>query len=391
MVRGRKKNFKALTFVITCAMVCAVYAVSIGYGGTASAKEEVTLNIYATAGYIDFYKSIVVKEFAKAYPGIKVNYVPGKWDDLYSKLRTEKEAGWMEKGKTSIHLICLSHMAVAPYIEADLVQKFWPEYKEDLPNVDKLIDTGKVYLKIYDGYGIPAHVDYSPVMLRNPHKIKAEFTDLASFKDWVKGHSGKFQYAMPARSGPGRAFILGLANSLGEDLEHPETWVKTWDYLAELDSYIKYYDSSTTPTIRSFSGGHLYMVPLGVGWYADLIAHWGIPPDTVMDTKLFSSIFADPHVWCIPQGVSQKNVDAALKFINFELSDEMQARMGKLMHFPVTMGGWNATPKGDQEALTKIIGKSFPEFLATTSIVPYPSPEAINRMFDLWDERIGGK
>ena len=55
--------------------------------------------------------------------------------------------------------------------------------------------------------------------------------------DWAKAHPGKFQYARPANSGPGRTFLMGLPYLLGDtDPKDPVNgWDKTWAYLKELE------------------------------------------------------------------------------------------------------------------------------------------------------------
>jgi len=70
------------------------------------------------------------------------------------------------------------------------------------------------------------------------------------------------------------------------------------------------------------------MIPLGWGWQADLKHFLQIPVNTAVDTAWTPIQFADPHGFVIPIGVPETSLDAALKFINFELSDEVQALMG---------------------------------------------------------------
>ena len=63
---------------------------------------------------------------------------------------------------------------------------------------------------------------------------------------WCKAHPGKFMYARPSNSGPGRTFVMGLPYLLGDKdpMDPVNGWEKTWAYLKELDGCIEYYPAA---------------------------------------------------------------------------------------------------------------------------------------------------
>lgn len=370
-------------------MLVALSLPMFAEGAQEPKAEKVTLNIYNAAGYESFYKAIVKPAFEKAHSDMEVNFISTKWTELGSKLKTEKEAGFMEKDETTIHLVITGPTPLLAWVEDDLIQKIWPEFKAELPNAEKIIDSVKEQMEVWGGYGIGTQCDYYPLILRNPHKVPLEFTDLWSLSRWIKQNPGKFQYGTASRSGAADIFVETVAVALGEDIEHPETWVKTWDYLGEISPYIKEYPTSTSATFKALAAGAVDAVPLGIGWQAELKDAGTIPMDTAVDFKWSPVQFAFAHIMGIPVGVPEDSCKAALKFINFELSDEMQAKNADVVHLPVTLAGWDAMTEERKTYLTQLIGFTFPEFLRAFKIVAPPTPKAYSKMWELWAEKIG--
>ena len=85
---------------------------------------------------------------------------------------------------------------------------------------------------------------------------------------WAKANPGKFGYARPANSGPGRTFLMGLPYILGDnDPKDPTNgWAKTWAYLKELSKYIDHYPTGTGQTMTNLANGTVDMVATTTGW-----------------------------------------------------------------------------------------------------------------------------
>lgn len=355
--------------------------------GADSPPERVVLNIYNTAGFEGFYKGILIEAFEAAFPHIEVQYVVGKWPELFGKLKILCELGIMDRGETHLHLVILGGGIIHPFIEAGYLQNIIPYYEEKLPNVERLLDIGLHYIDVWGGYAVTSHIDYSPLLLRNPHFVPEPITTLDELKEWIIANPGRFMYGNPAVSGPGRGFVWAVAATLGEDPNHPEEWVKTWDFLRAISPYIKTYPPGTGPMIKKLAAGVIDITPLNWGWQADLRYHMAIPPDTAVDAEWTVMVHGDPHGFAIPRGAPAESVEAALKLINFLLSDEIQSR--HIVHFPATLSGWEAMTDEDRARITKMMGGiSFPEFLEMVEIRVLPPGDAAVRMFELWDEKI---
>ncbi len=126
---------------------------------------------------------------------------------------------------------------------------------------------------------------YNPDKVPNPPKTAAEL--LA----WAKANPGKFLYARPANSGPGRAFLQGLPFILGDpNPKDPSTWDKTWAYLKELGNYVDYYPSGTGITYKELAEGTRWIIASHLGWDMNQRILATIPPN-------FQAFFLDKTTW----------------------------------------------------------------------------------------------
>jgi len=71
-----------------------------------------------------------------------------------------------------------------------------------------------------------------PLLEYDPAKVATPPTTPDALLAWAQANPGKFQYAQPRNSGPGRTFLMGLPYLLGDsDPSDPTNgWAKTWDY-----------------------------------------------------------------------------------------------------------------------------------------------------------------
>ena len=121
------------------------------------------------------------------------------------------------------------------------------------------------------GQGAGITVTYypsGPLLEYQPAKVTDAAEDAEELLAWAKANPGKFMYARPANSGPGRTFLMGLPYMLGDkDPKDPVNgWDKTWAYLKELNQYVDYYPSGTTDTMKKLANGSPTSSPTTTGW-----------------------------------------------------------------------------------------------------------------------------
>jgi putative spermidine/putrescine transport system substrate-binding protein len=107
-----------------------------------------------------------------------------------------------------------------------------------------------------------------PLLEYAPDRVKTPPATAEGLLAWCKANPGRFMYARPANSGPGRTFVMGLPYLLGDkDPADPvKGWDKTWAYLKDLDSCIAYYPSGTGATLKELAEGSRDIVATTAGF-----------------------------------------------------------------------------------------------------------------------------
>ena len=160
----------------------------------------------------------------------------------------------------------------------------------------------------------------------NPDKVKKTPKTPAELLEWCKANPGKFMYARPANSGPGRAFLQGLPYILGDkNPKDPKTWDKTWKFLKDLDQYIDYYPSGTGITFRELGEGTRWMLASHMGWDLNQRILGTIPANYQGFFLNKTTWVNDAHFAAIPKGLGHGNQEMALKLIAWILTPAMQA------------------------------------------------------------------
>ena len=107
-------------------------------------------------------------------------------------------------------------------------------------------------------YGVTVtYYPSGPLLEYMPDKVPNPPTTAEELLAYAKANPGKFEYARPANSGPGRTFLMGLPYILGDKdpMDPVNGWEKTWAFLKDLDKYIKTYQSGTTATMKDLANG----------------------------------------------------------------------------------------------------------------------------------------
>ena len=226
----------------------------------------VELNILDVAGNLQLTQSMI-EEFKSANPDIvsKVNFTKATAPEMPGKLKAEQQGG-----KSLTHLVLTGTDGLSAVIEQQLVLPLQPNYDNKFPNLEQnYLPPAAAMHKLAQGQGITITyypsgplIEYDPAKVPNPPKTAQELLD------WAKANPGKFQYAQPANSGPGRTLLMGLPYILGDkDPKDPVNgWEKTWAYLKELGKYVDYYPKGTGDTMKNLANGTSTIIASTTGW-----------------------------------------------------------------------------------------------------------------------------
>ena len=218
---------------------------SAAFEGSAIA-DPVTISVIDVAGDLQISQPALEK-FRTEHPDLvsKFVFTQATAPELAGKLKAQQDAG-----RVDIDFVLTGNDALAAGMEQGLWLEILPKYASKFPNLKDLYIPGAYLMQdmargqafVIDWYPSGPLLEYASDRVKDvpdtPEKLLA----------WCKAHPGRFMYARPANSGPGRTFVMGLPYMLGDkDPSDPiKGWDKTWAYLKELDSCIEYYTSGTT-------------------------------------------------------------------------------------------------------------------------------------------------
>ncbi len=212
---------------------------------------------------------------------------------------------------------------------------------------------------------------------------------------WAKANPGKFLYAVPRNSGPGRTLLMGLPYLLGDSgPANPATgWSKTWDYLAELNKYITSYPSKTSATMDAIAQGTASMIATTTGWYINPRALGTVPADIKVAKFQNQTWVSDAQFGVIPKGVTNNELIAAMRLLKFVLTPGQQAVTYDAGYFypgPAVKGvSLSQAPGSSRQVIAKYGDPEFDSWIAAGPIKNSLPALAQVTAFDLWDTKIG--
>ena len=297
------RNFPAIGARLFVGLLIAGSAVTLP---KAALAEPITLSIIDTGGDLASVQ-VIIENYKKANPDkvkeIKIQRAPAP--ELPAKIKAQQDAGRLD-----INLVLTGQDGGSLLAQNQQLIPI-PDYQKNFPR-DLLTDAGKALYDEGHGFLIPSVGNAGgPVLIYNPAKVPTPPKTAAEFLAWTKANPGKFMYARPANSGPGRAMLQGFAFMLGDSkpLDPEKGWEKSWDFLKELGKSIEYYPTGTAITLKEFAQGQRWMIAGIMEWDMKPRAQSVIPPDSKIAILDNTTFVVDGHYWAIPKGVPQDQVD----------------------------------------------------------------------------------
>jgi putative spermidine/putrescine transport system substrate-binding protein len=377
---------------------------SVGAGGlaalgrralaAAAPKAATTINVIDVAGNL-----ALTRPAFDAYKAAKPNFVSAMTftqspaPELPAKIKAQQNAGRLE-----IDLVLTGTDALAAGIEQGLWIALLPEHEKELPALDSIYLPAAAKMQtLANGQGVVVtYYPSGPLFEYMPDRVQTPPKTAADLIAWAKANNGRFMYARPANSGPGRTLLMGLPYILGDkDPMNPEDgWDKAWAYLKELDRAIEYYPSGTGATMKEFGEGSRDMIATTTGWDINPRVLGIVPKEAKVFALNGMHWVADAHYMCVPKGVRDEKLGVLLDLMSFMLEPKSQAFAYDKGYFypgpavkdvPLTMARQES-----RDALNDFGRPEYGEMIAAHPIeLPLPA-DAMVLAFKLWDERIGG-
>ncbi|ADH91562.1 extracellular solute-binding protein [Ancylobacter novellus DSM 506] len=364
--------------------------VSTTFGAMA---EPVVINVIDVAGDLEV-SGPALEKFQAEHPDLvsKFVFTQATAPELAGKLKAQQDAG-----RVDIDFVLTGNDALAAGMEQGLWMEILPKYADKFPNLKELYIPG-AYLMQEMARGQAFVIDWypsGPLLEYAPDRVKDVPNTPEALMAYCKANPGKFMYARPANSGPGRTFVMGLPYLLGDkDPKDPiNGWDKTWAYLKELDSCIEYYTAGTTASMKELANGTRDIIATTTGW--DINPRYlGIVPEEykIGAFKNFTWV-GDANYMAVPKGVSEAKLKVVLELMAYLLKPAQQAYMydhGYMYPGPAIKGvTLDMAPKDSQETIAKF-GR--PEYASLIADNPTEAPldaKPLVAMFDKWDREIG--
>lgn len=368
-------------------------AITLACSAATAQAAPVALNIVDVAGDLAVTQK-ALESFRDQNPDLvsSMTFTNAPAPQLPGKIKAMQNAG-----RADIDLVLTGTDALAAGIEQGLWIKLLPDH-EDLFKADvaSYHPAAAKMQKLAQGYGLEvAFMQSGPLLEYNPKTVKNPPKTPEELLKWCQANPGKFLYARPANSGPGRTFLMGLPYLLHDkDPYDPiNGWDNTWKFLKELNSCIPYYPGGTSAIMKELGQGSRDMTPTVTGWDINPRALGIVPEDFKIQAFDNFTWVTDAHYMVIPKGVSAEKQKVLFKLMNFMLQPKQQAMTYDAGYFypgpAVDHVPLSAAPKESQDIINRYGRREYASLTASRpSAVPLDA-KAMVAAFQKWDNEVG--
>jgi putative spermidine/putrescine transport system substrate-binding protein len=362
-------------------------------GLAATPSSPVTLNILDVAGNLALTKP-AIEAFKAANPDIVsgITYTTGTAPDVPAKLKAEQAGGDVQTS-----LVLTGTDALASGITDGLYINLKSYYGEFFPGLTANYQTAAAAMAtLAQDQGIEiVWYPSGPLIEYNPATVPNPPTTTDALLSWAQHNPGKYQYAEPRNSGPGRTWLMGLPYLLGDsDPADPTNgWSKTWAYLTELNKYVSQYPSGTSTTMKNIASGTVEIIASTTGWYINGRAIGTVPKPIAVAKFQNLTWVTDAQYGVIPKGVSNDVLIAGMRLLAYLLTPSAQAVTYDAGYFypgPAIKGVTiSQAPASSQQVIAEYGVPAFDEWMTEYPMKNSLPATAQVTAFDLWDKYIG--
>lgn len=359
----------------------------------ATPSSPVTLNILDVAGNLALTKP-AIEAFRSANPHIVsgITYTTGTAPDVPAKLKAEQAGGDVQTS-----LVLTGTDALASGITDGLYINLKSYYGQFFPGLMANYQTAAADMAtLAQDQGIEiVWYPSGPLIEYNPATVPNPPTTTDALLSWAQQNPGKYQYAEPRNSGPGRTWLMGLPYLLGDsDPADPTNgWSKTWAYLTELNKYVNQYPSGTSTTMKNIASGTVEIIASTTGWYINGRAIGTVPKPIAVAKFQNLTWVTDAQYGVIPKGVSNDVLIAGMRLLAYILTPAAQAVTYDAGYFypgPAIKGVTiSQAPASSQQVIAEYGVPAFDEWMTEFPMKNSLPATAQVTAFDLWDKYIG--
>ncbi len=337
------------------------------------------------------------EEYAKTYPerASRIIFAKAPVTELAGKLKAQQSAN-----RVDIDLVLTGSDGLAAGLINETWMKILPDFSSTFPNLEENYEPAALNLLKAQGDGYGVVINYypsGPLLEYEPERVKKVPTTADELLAYAKENPGRFMYARPTNSGPGRTFMMGLPYLLGDkDPTDPVNgWEKTWAYLAEIGQYIDYYPAGTGVTMKEFGEGSRDIIISTTGWDINPRALGIVPETAKIGTLKGFHWVSDAFFMCVPKGIAEDKVAVVLDLMAFLLTPKAQAYAydeGYLYPGPAVKNvPLSIAPQHSQDVIKEFGRPEYADLIANNPIELPLKPDKMVVAFRKWDELVGAK
>lgn len=358
----------------------------------AKPSAPVSLDILDAAGNRQLTETMI-NEFIKKYPDVisSVTWEAAAAPDVNGILKPQIASGSIKNDVAIVGMDALS---------AGLPDNLWvplaTDYSDRISNMKNYIKPAQAMQDLTQGYGVEVtYYPSGPLLQYDPEAVKDVPKTPEQLLAWAKAHPGKFGYARPANSGPGRTFLMGLPYMLGDSnpKDPVKGWDKTWAYLKELGKYVTTYPTGTGQVISNMADGTWVMIPTTTGWDIQPRADGREPARIKAAAFNKFTWVTDAHYFVVPKGQSADKLSAILLLLQYMLKPSVNVEAYANGYFypgPAVKGATlDKAPQASQDLIAEF-GRDWYDALIEKMPKAVPlAPAELVKAFDIWDRTIG--
>jgi putative spermidine/putrescine transport system substrate-binding protein len=354
----------------------------------------VSLNVIDVAGNLALTQK-AIENYRKAKPNLvsRITFTKATAPELAGKIKAQQDAG-----RVDIDLVLTGTDGLSAGIEQKLWVDLIPGQANSLPKLDDIYLPPAAKMQgLAKGQGVVVtYYPSGPLLEYMPDKVKNVPTTAEELLAYTKANPGRFLYARPANSGPGRTFIMGLPYILGDSnpQDPAKGWDKTWAFLKELGQNVEYYPSGTGAVMKELGEGSRDMTVSTTGWDINPRVLGVVPKEAKVAALKGFHWVADAHYMCVPKGLANEKLAVLLDLMSFLLTKEQQAYAYDEGYFypgPAVKGvTLDMAPPESQAAIKEFGRPEYEKWIAENPIELPLQPEQMVVAFRMWDEQIGG-
>ncbi|HMF69508.1 MAG TPA: extracellular solute-binding protein [Phyllobacterium sp.] len=337
------------------------------------------------------------EEYAKSYPerASRIIFSKAPVTELAGKLKAQQAANSVD-----IDIVLTGSDGLAAGLANETWLKILPDFAEKFPGLEENYEPAALALQKAQGNGFGVVVNYypsGPLIEYDPDRVKTVPTTAEELLAYSKANPGRFMYARPTNSGPGRTFMMGLPYLLGDkDPRDPVNgWEKTWAYLADIGQYIDYYPAGTGATMKEFGEGSRDIIISTTGWDINPRALGIVPETAKIGTLKGFHWVSDAFFMCVPRGVADDKIAVVLDLMAFLLTPKAQAYSydeGYLYPGPAVKNvPLSMAPQHSQDVIKEFGRPEYADLIANNPIELPLKPDQMVIAFRKWDELVGSK